>query len=226
MGSGASLHGKIDLSVVENLEDEFRKHGDVAVKRAWELTATQLSSDSDLEMHLCQLRRLAGTLVKTKKSSESEERRMWLKNQISLIDESLKSGTRRRKRSCFRDEMTPFAMKLKITSIEEVDEESFMSPKHINHEIRPISRGSISTNDGDTSSVCSDADSVSGLVLERERPGSDHRRKRTLAKVPSKVEESYEISVENEETPESGPYYANSTDWSVSGGLGERPEGK
>ena len=74
MGSGASL-AKLDLSNVENLEDEFRKHGDIAVRRAWELTATQISSDSDLEMHLAQLRRLAGTLTKDKTSIEKKERR-------------------------------------------------------------------------------------------------------------------------------------------------------
>ena len=74
MGAGASTQ-VLDLSIVENLEDEFRKHGDKAVRRAWELTALQLSSDADLEMHLAQLRRLAGTLTKDKSSKENKERR-------------------------------------------------------------------------------------------------------------------------------------------------------
>ena len=73
MGSGAST--KLDLSIIENLDNEFEKHGDAAVRLAWELTAKQLSSNSDLEMHLCQLRRLANTLIKDPWSSENKQRR-------------------------------------------------------------------------------------------------------------------------------------------------------
>ena len=150
MGSGASL-AKLDLSNVENLEDEFRKHGDIAVRRAWELTATQISSDSDLEMHLAQLRRLAGTLTKDKKSIENKERRLWLKRQIAAIDKSIKktSGKAVKRRSCFKDAMTPLARSLKITAIVEVDEDRIpSSPK--------ATDVPISSTDGDTS--CSDAE--------------------------------------------------------------------
>ena len=76
MGSGAST--KVDLSSIENLQREFETHGDDAIRLAWELTAKQLSSNSDLEIHLCQLRRLASTLTKDPWSTENKERRYFL----------------------------------------------------------------------------------------------------------------------------------------------------
>jgi hypothetical protein len=73
MGSGAST--KLDLSSIENLDHEFKTHGDDAVRLAWELTAKQISSNSELEMQLCQLRRLASTLDHDPYDLEGKNRR-------------------------------------------------------------------------------------------------------------------------------------------------------
>ena len=80
MGAGASAAKPFlsneRLSRVENLDDEFRKYGDTAVRLAWEhQLAKQESSDYEMEMQLAQLRRLASTLTKNTNSTESKARR-------------------------------------------------------------------------------------------------------------------------------------------------------
>jgi len=220
MGAGASA-AKLDLSIVENLEDEFRKHGDIAVRRAWELTATQISSDADMEMHLAQLRRLAGTLTKDKSSIEKKERRIWLKRQIIAIDKCIKrsSGQLRKRRSCFLDAKTPLARSLKMNAIVEVDEDRISASSPKNAIVPDSSTGTdMDTSCGDTS--CSDAEYSSGrsgsslknrkknVVRGRSRSGGRgrvHRAKKREASSARNVSSSSKLD-------EDAPFYDTDDD--------------
>ena len=159
MGSGAST--KVDLSSIENLQREFETHGDDAIRLAWELTAKQFNSNSDLEIHLCQLRRLASTL--TKDPSENKERRYfylfffsksvvpenmsntcfprthrkWLDEEMNRIANKIKveSNNRSRVRSNFTSQdKSALARSLsKITSIDEADEYTASKVPSLSH---------------------------------------------------------------------------------------------
>ena len=116
MGSGAST--KVDLSSIENLQREFETHGDDAIRLAWELTAKQLSSNSDLEIHLCQLRRLASTLTKDPWSTENKERRYFLFffPEIGRSRETFQHFFFRTHRKWLEEEMNRIANKIKVES--------------------------------------------------------------------------------------------------------------
>ena len=156
MGSGAST--KVDLSSIENLQREFETHGDDAIRLAWELTAKQLSSNSDLEIHLCQLRRLASTLTKDPWSTENKERRYfylfisksvvpekhlffrthrkWLEEEMNRIANKIKvESNRSRVRSNFTSQdKSALARSLsKITSIDEADEYTTSKVPSLSH---------------------------------------------------------------------------------------------